>query len=119
MSVANDAQPLRPKRVCVVGAGAAGLACAWSLSEHPDQFEVHVYEAAGVAGGVSTSEDVGGGLWINDGVQVRPGHGLQLPMRLWRRAVERRMRGGKGERAAKVQQKRFFFLSDRQLSGYS
>lgn len=33
-------EPLRPRRVCVIGAGAAGLACAWSLSEHPDRFEV-------------------------------------------------------------------------------
>jgi len=35
-------EPLRPKRVCVVGAGAAGLSCAWSLSQYPDKFEVRL-----------------------------------------------------------------------------
>jgi len=38
--------------------------------ESESAFDVHVYEKAVVAGGVSTAEDVGGGLWINDGVQV-------------------------------------------------
>lgn len=57
------------KRVCVVGAGAAGLATAWSLGRHPDKFEVTVFDKNGWAGGVSTSEDVGQGHWINDGVQ--------------------------------------------------
>jgi len=61
--------PLKPRRVLIVGAGAAGLACAWSLSRFPDKFEVHVWEKEKQAGGVSTSEDVGGGDWINDGVQ--------------------------------------------------
>eukprot|EP00045_Choanoeca_perplexa_P019564 m.3145 g.3145 ORF g.3145 m.3145 type:complete len:476 (-) comp4584_c0_seq1:3-1430(-) len=64
-----SSEPLRPKRVCVVGAGAAGLATAWSLGRHPDKFEVHVYEKDAWAGGVSTSEDIGQGHWVNDGVQ--------------------------------------------------
>jgi protoporphyrinogen oxidase len=63
-------EPSKPKRVCVVGAGAAGLAAAWSLGRYPDKFEVHVYEKDAWAGGVSTSEDIGQGHWINDGVQV-------------------------------------------------
>ena len=38
-----SSEPLRPKRVCVVGAGAAGLACAWSLSKHTDKFDVSAH----------------------------------------------------------------------------
>lgn len=64
-----SSEPLRPKRVCVVGAGAAGLACAWSLSKHTDKFDVHVYDKNEKAGGVCTSEDIGQGDWVNDGVQ--------------------------------------------------
>jgi NADH dehydrogenase FAD-containing subunit len=33
------------KRVLVVGAGAAGMACADSLSAHPDRFDVTVVES--------------------------------------------------------------------------
>jgi predicted NAD/FAD-binding protein len=66
---AAAAQPLVRTRICVVGAGAAGIAAAWSLSRHPDKFQVEVWEKAAVAGGVATSEDVGNGQYINDGVQ--------------------------------------------------
>ena len=78
--------PLKPRRVLIVGAGAAGLACAWSLSRFPDKFEVHVWEKEKQAGGVSTSEDVGGGDWINDGVPGRcpvlPQH-VSVSPRVW------------------------------------
>eukprot|EP00667_Euglena_gracilis_P006630 EG_transcript_6685 len=58
------------RRVCIIGAGAAGMAAAWSLGRFPERYAVTVYERAGVAGGVATSEAVGGaGLVINDGVQ--------------------------------------------------
>ena len=43
------------RRVCVIGAGAAGMSAAWSLSRHPNRFEVEVWEAASVPGGVATS----------------------------------------------------------------
>jgi len=45
------------------------MAAAWSLSRFPDRFDVHVFDSAAVPGGVATSEDIGGGLTINDGVQ--------------------------------------------------
>ena len=67
MSKSNDASGR--KRVLVIGAGAAGMAAAWSLGRFPDRFEVVVWEAAPCAGGVATSEDVGDGVVINDGVQ--------------------------------------------------
>ena len=78
------------KRVCVIGAGAAGLAAAWSLARHNQRssqhdavsqtsFEVEIWEKASVAGGVATSEVVTSretagqsgvdSAWINDGVQ--------------------------------------------------
>jgi len=62
-------------RICVIGAGAAGLSSAWSLNRF-DRFEVHVYEAAGHAGGVATTLAIplnggasGASVWINDQVQ--------------------------------------------------
>mmetsp|Transcript_12949 Transcript_12949/g.35269 ORF Transcript_12949/g.35269 Transcript_12949/m.35269 type:complete len:543 (+) Transcript_12949:2318-3946(+) len=60
----------RKKRVLVVGAGAAGSACAWSLSRHPEKFEVHVWEALPVPGGVASSATIRNGQQvINDQVQ--------------------------------------------------
>jgi len=60
----------RKKRVLIVGAGAAGTACAWSLSRFPDKFEVHVWEALPVPGGVASSRKVKDGKHtINDQVQ--------------------------------------------------
>jgi len=59
-------------RVCVVGAGAAGLTAAWSLSRS-GRFEVTVLEAADRVGGVATTLDVrapdGAQVRINDQVQ--------------------------------------------------
>ena len=65
----------RRKRVCIVGSGAAGMACAWSLSRFPDRFDVHVFEREGVIGGAATSDTVtsqmrGDTFVINDQVQV-------------------------------------------------
>lgn len=58
------------KRVAIVGAGAAGMACAWSLSLHHTRFEVTVFEALESAGGVaSTTMTADGRDRINDQVQ--------------------------------------------------
>eukprot|EP00798_Chlamydomonas_sp_ICE-L_P016265 gene16265-22444_t len=58
------------KKVLVVGSGAAGTACAWSLSRFPEKFEVHVWEALDVPGGVASSCVVKDGKYtINDQVQ--------------------------------------------------
>ena len=61
------------KRVCIVGAGAAGMSAAYALSRHPDRFEVTVFDKADVAGGMATSVDIDpakyGAGYINDGVQ--------------------------------------------------
>lgn len=62
------------KRVCVVGAGAAGMACAWSLGRFPEKFEVEVWEANDKPGGVATSDVVrskdGKEFPLNDQVQA-------------------------------------------------
>jgi predicted NAD/FAD-binding protein len=67
------AAPPRRLRVLVVGAGAAGCAAAWSLSRSPERFEVSLWDAAPVAGGVATTESVqlpdGTAAALNDGVQ--------------------------------------------------
>ncbi|KAG2501770.1 hypothetical protein HYH03_000270 [Edaphochlamys debaryana] len=58
------------KRVLVVGAGAAGISCAWSLSRYPERYEVEVWEALPVPGGVASSCTVRDGQQvINDQVQ--------------------------------------------------
>jgi predicted NAD/FAD-binding protein len=60
----------KKKRVCVIGAGAAGSSCAWLLGKHPDLFEVDLWEKTNVAGGVATAVKINDkGLFINDGVQ--------------------------------------------------
>jgi len=61
------------KRVLVVGAGAAGMACADGLAKHPDKFEVTLIDAMGYTGGQAFSIDIDekrhGAKWMNQGVQ--------------------------------------------------
>lgn len=61
------------KKVCIIGAGTAGMSAAWSLSRYPDRFDVTVCEKNAQAGGVATTErlEVMPGVFcdVNDGVQ--------------------------------------------------
>lgn len=50
---------LNPRRVLIVGAGAAGTAAAYSLSRDKT-FAVEVWEKAQVAGGAASSHDISG-----------------------------------------------------------
>jgi uncharacterized protein with NAD-binding domain and iron-sulfur cluster len=66
-----------------------GTACAWSLARHPEKFDVHVWEALPVPGGVASSCTLRDGRVLND--QVQGGapsyrHTLLLleQVRLWR-----------------------------------
>lgn len=60
----------QPKKICIIGAGAAGCACAWLLSRHSEKFNVELWEKGNVAGGVASSYKIDeNGLYINDGVQ--------------------------------------------------
>ncbi|TFY77840.1 hypothetical protein EWM64_g6170 [Hericium alpestre] len=65
--------PPNPKRVAVVGCGAAGMSAAYALSKHSDKFIVTVFEKEDVPGGMATSLDIDvdkyGASYINDGVQ--------------------------------------------------
>jgi predicted NAD/FAD-binding protein len=60
-------------KVCIIGAGAAGMSAAWSLSRYPDRYDVTVCEKKAQAGGVATTENVqimpDVSCEINDGVQ--------------------------------------------------
>ncbi|KAG8707621.1 hypothetical protein FRC09_001729 [Ceratobasidium sp. 395] len=60
-------------RVCIVGAGASGMSCAYALSRHPDKYEVTVFDKEPEAGGMATSIPIDaeryGASYINDGVQ--------------------------------------------------
>ncbi|KAI9796826.1 MAG: hypothetical protein M1833_005969 [Piccolia ochrophora] len=61
------------KHVVIIGAGAAGMSCAASLAQHPDQFKVTILERMSVTGGQATSISLDknkyGTSWMNDGVQ--------------------------------------------------
>ncbi|KZF21293.1 flavin-containing amine oxidasedehydrogenase-like protein [Xylona heveae TC161] len=61
------------KHCAIIGAGAAGMACAASLAEHPNKFKVTVIERMGVCGGQATSISIDKGKfgtsWMNNGVQ--------------------------------------------------
>ncbi|KAG8961509.1 hypothetical protein FRC03_005307 [Tulasnella sp. 419] len=63
----------KKRRVCIVGAGAAGSSCAYALSQHPDRYEVVVFDKEDVSGGMATSLSIDhkqyGASYINDGVQ--------------------------------------------------
>lgn len=48
--------------VSLVMCSHAGTACAWSLARHPKKFEVHVWEALPVPGGVASSCTVKDGV---------------------------------------------------------
>lgn len=67
-SAPTEMTPPKRKRVAIVGAGAAGMAAAWSLSRFPDEFEVDVIEPGEVAGGVACTLQHDG-LPVNYGVQ--------------------------------------------------
>ncbi|KAI0743733.1 FAD/NAD(P)-binding domain-containing protein [Daedaleopsis nitida] len=71
--MSSSSSSTKPKRVCIVGAGASGMSAAYALSKHPDKFQVTVFDKQPVAGGMATSIEVDaskyGASYINDGVQ--------------------------------------------------
>ncbi|EHA54059.1 hypothetical protein MGG_08846 [Pyricularia oryzae 70-15] len=62
-----------PKKVVIIGAGAAGMSCAATLAQHPDKFKVTVLERSDVPGGQATTIPIDnqkfGAGWLNNGVQ--------------------------------------------------
>ncbi|KAF9450049.1 FAD/NAD(P)-binding domain-containing protein [Macrolepiota fuliginosa MF-IS2] len=65
--------PSRKKHILIVGGGACGMSAAYALSQHPDQFNVTLYERSATVGGMATSTPISrekyGADFINDGVQ--------------------------------------------------
>lgn len=57
------------QRVCVIGAGASGMAAAFALARQPQQYQVEVWDKEPYCGGVATSEYIDQQMMINDGVQ--------------------------------------------------
>lgn len=43
------------KRVCIVGGGASGSACAYALSRHPESYNVTLFDKEPHPGGMATS----------------------------------------------------------------
>ncbi|OJJ37924.1 hypothetical protein ASPWEDRAFT_39637 [Aspergillus wentii DTO 134E9] len=61
------------KKIAIIGAGAAGMSCASTLSNHPGKFDITVFDIAPQTGGQATSipldSSIYGASWLNDGVQ--------------------------------------------------
>ena len=47
-----------PKRIAIVGGGAAGLGTAWALNHHPDRFDFRLFEAQAQLGGNAITADM-------------------------------------------------------------
>ena len=56
--VKDDDEALKPRKVAIIGAGVSGLGVAWALSQHPDRFEIRVYEAQEQIGGNAITADM-------------------------------------------------------------
>lgn len=73
MPIMPDLEGKNKKRVLVVGAGAAGMACADTLAQHPERFEVNLVEAQNYCGGqmfsIPINKERHGTDWLNQGVQ--------------------------------------------------
>ncbi|KAM7187239.1 flavin-containing amine oxidasedehydrogenase [Rhypophila sp. PSN 637] len=71
-NMAGNSEPAK-KKVLVVGAGAAGMSCAYHLSQHPEKFDITVIEASDYCGGQAFSIPIDksryGASWLNQGVQ--------------------------------------------------
>ena len=47
-----------PRRIAIVGGGAAGLGTAWTLNHHPDRFDFRLFEAQAQLGGNAITADM-------------------------------------------------------------
>ncbi|KAL5337612.1 hypothetical protein BJX70DRAFT_227391 [Aspergillus crustosus] len=61
------------KRIAIIGAGAAGMSCAATLSKHPNKYSITLLDSVPQTGGQATSLTLDpskyGANWLNDGVQ--------------------------------------------------
>jgi len=71
---------MNSKRVIVIGAGPSGLATAWGLSDRG--FEVDVYDAASIPGGLAGSEVVEG-MTVDYGPHIYHTHDKSIE-KLWK-----------------------------------
>ncbi|ETR97245.1 FAD/NAD(P)-binding domain-containing protein [Trichoderma reesei RUT C-30] len=71
--MASNQQSKTPRHIVIVGAGAAGMSCAATLANHPDDFKVTLLEKNSIVGGQAMSipldQEKYGASWMNNGVQ--------------------------------------------------
>ncbi|PTB66589.1 FAD/NAD(P)-binding domain-containing protein [Trichoderma citrinoviride] len=71
MAPSQQANPRR--HIVIVGGGAAGMSCAATLANHPDEFKVTLLEKNSIVGGQAMSipldQEKYGASWMNNGVQ--------------------------------------------------
>jgi len=70
---------MKGRKIVVIGAGPAGLATAWGLSERG--FSVDVYDAASIPGGLAASENIEG-MTVDYGPHIYHTHDKELE-KLW------------------------------------
>ena len=54
----GEAKRGAPRRIAIVGGGAAGLGTAWAFNHHPDRFDFRLFEAQAQLGGNAITADM-------------------------------------------------------------
>ncbi len=58
--------PEKPQRIAIVGSGVAGLGAAWMLSQHPQHYDVTIFEADDRIGGCAHTYEHTNGVVIDE-----------------------------------------------------
>ncbi|MYB33768.1 MAG: NAD(P)-binding protein [Gammaproteobacteria bacterium] len=48
----------KPRKIAIIGGGVSGLAAAWALNQHPENFDFQIFESASRVGGNAITADM-------------------------------------------------------------